>query len=500
MSEPIATATASSSGTATLVELRASFRRADYQTVVRDARAAIARAQAEGDESVLAQATLWLGAGLTMQGLYQAALTTLRQALDRITALNGAVHTGRVWNYLGVVHEELGDIATALAHYEHGLTETRAAGDTEVEVYLLVNLSDCLVAQGQYALARPRLEDAIRAAAAVGDWGHHGWVLSARARMHAACGDLAAAHADHLAAIDSTARGESPRMHAEVLKDYGAFLGGLGDHDAALAQVQRALALVERLGIRREIYRAHEVLADIHERRGDLRAALRHLRAFQEVRASVFDEVLRERVESMAAQAELERAQHAHEIERLRSRELAEALAELERRTRELDRLSRHDPLTDACNRRHLNEALAREFARAGEGVLVLALIDVDHFKRVNDRHLHAVGDAVLCRLVARWRQRLGEGDVLARFGGEEFALLWRAPDLAAARAHAEALREDARVEPWPALAPDLAITVSIGLAQATEAATWEELLRLADRRLYQAKDRGRDRVCGPGD
>jgi len=152
------------------------------------------------------------------------------------------------------------------------------------------------------------------------------------------------------------------------------------------------------------------------------------------------------------------------------------------------------DPLTGALNRRqlqqHLESALALGAASAGQHA-VLA-IDIDHFKLINDRHGHDMGDEVLRRLVATVNGRTRRGDQLFRVGGEEFLLLLRAVGSQDALAMAEVLRQRlAQAD----LLPDQPVTVSIGVAMPGDCQTAQDWIRRADRALYAAKRGGRDRV-----
>ncbi|HYC71654.1 MAG TPA: GGDEF domain-containing protein [Opitutaceae bacterium] len=162
----------------------------------------------------------------------------------------------------------------------------------------------------------------------------------------------------------------------------------------------------------------------------------------------------------------------------------------------ELYRRTTRDALTGAFNRAYFQRRLEREWALAGRGgALAVALLDVDHFKAINDAHGHAAGDAVLRGLVARIHPLVGAGP-LARYGGEEFALLLAGADASNAAGLAERLRAAIAAAPFPAGARRLAVTVSIGVAGAAPAmAGPEQLLGLADRRLYAAKHAGRNRV-----
>ena len=148
---------------------------------------------------------------------------------------------------------------------------------------------------------------------------------------------------------------------------------------------------------------------------------------------------------------------------------------------------ARTDPLTGASNRRSWDEALDVELARAartGEP-LTVALLDMDHFKAYNDTHGHNAGDELLRDLVTALRAELRPVDVVARWGGEEFALALPGCDLDQAQVIAERLLR---------VVPD-GQTASIGLALATSGDTARGLVGRADRALYAAKDGGRDQV-----
>ena len=161
------------------------------------------------------------------------------------------------------------------------------------------------------------------------------------------------------------------------------------------------------------------------------------------------------------------------------------------------------DGLTGLANRRQLDQRLAAEHRRATRhgSTLALMLIDADHFKRYNDRYGHLDGDTCLRTIAASLSRFAGRsGDLAARFGGEEFALLLPGISSAGAAALAEQVRLAIRARAIPHLGGvDGRVTVSIGVAVWDETqgpATIDALLRRADRALYAAKAAGRDTVC----
>jgi diguanylate cyclase (GGDEF)-like protein len=162
-----------------------------------------------------------------------------------------------------------------------------------------------------------------------------------------------------------------------------------------------------------------------------------------------------------------------------------------------LAQLATHDPLTGLLNRNGLDEALQRHFGARPPQALVLCQLDIDHFKRINDTHGHAAGDAVLRRVAHTLAAQVRAGDVVARLGGEEFLVGVSGADRAQAVALAERLRAAVAQQAHPLGGSDgLHCTVSIGVSQVFHArGDWETALRDADAALYQAKQGGRNRV-----
>jgi diguanylate cyclase (GGDEF)-like protein len=142
-------------------------------------------------------------------------------------------------------------------------------------------------------------------------------------------------------------------------------------------------------------------------------------------------------------------------------------------------------------------EVINLEVARAArlESPLTLVLFDLDHFKQINDRFGHQGGDTVLRSTAAVIRGRVRETDISARVGGEEFAVLLPGTDLSGGQSLAENLRRDiSRLVEVPGR--DWRVTASFGVAEFVTGEVADTLIASADRALYQAKEKGRDRVC----
>lgn len=159
-----------------------------------------------------------------------------------------------------------------------------------------------------------------------------------------------------------------------------------------------------------------------------------------------------------------------------------------------------HDPLTNLFNRRYFVEVSQKEFSRAQRKKVAFSLIslDIDHFKKVNDTYGHPVGDKVLQEVSANLNHFLREQDTLARVGGEEFNILLPETSIEQTLQVAERIRQKQESTPiagdW---GEDIYITFSIGIATLkSDTKNFDEVLKLADRALYKAKDAGRNKTC----
>lgn len=175
--------------------------------------------------------------------------------------------------------------------------------------------------------------------------------------------------------------------------------------------------------------------------------------------------------------------------------------AALADKTRQLEVISATDPLTGVFNRRHFNRMLAREWRRCSrdQNPLSLLILDLDHFKRINDAFGHAAGDAYLCAAAKAMQECFKRGsDVIARYGGEEFTALLPNTPASSARVMAEKLRHQIQALTVAHEGQRLQTTVSIGVAGTVPdfRLSGEILVHEADQALYLAKRSGRNRVC----
>ncbi len=386
-------------------------------------------------------------------------------------------------------------------------------GDTTGEMQGMCNLGGCYIDLGRHEEALTLHGEAARMARTLGNH-----LLEALARNNCgeslhALGRLAEAEVEFWAAIELTRRCGNATSEADYLRHLGMLMVDRERPEAAREAFVQSIALAEQAGARKVLAEAHEALARVCADTGDFAAAYAHHQTFHQIERDVFSEEADRRTQTLLARREADAARLETRRHREQNVELeainyalqhADAenqrlLTELRTQAQVLERLAAEDSLTGLPNRRSLDESLGRQFALAGRqgSPLCVALLDVDHFKQVNDGFSHQVGDAVLQTVAGLIRRACRASDFVGRWGGEEFALVFPDTDEAGARVVCEAVRAAIEAHPWAEMQPGLAVTASLGVAARGGAPTRERLLAQADARLYEAKHAGRNRVAG---
>jgi diguanylate cyclase (GGDEF)-like protein len=267
----------------------------------------------------------------------------------------------------------------------------------------------------------------------------------------------------------------------------GRWLVRTGLLDEAILELCDGLDLCAELDRPGERIELLTTLVEAHEGRGDLHAALTTLREVHELTLQQGDAIADRRAMLLSSRLEVERAERVAEAERRRAVVLEEHNARLEHE-------ATHDALTGLPNRRALDSALTRWAAESPHG-FACALLDIDHFKQVNDRWSHQIGDQVLTRLGAILHETVRTSDLAARYGGEEFAVLLEGVGEHNALEACDRIRRAVAAAPWDDLMPGAALTISVGVTVHRPEETVHAMLSRADAALYQSKRSGRNTV-----
>ncbi len=413
-------------------------------------------------------------------------------------------------NNVGHMHYRLGQSDEALTHYFSALS-LEHVGDRQLHALLLDNIGLAYEKLGDFPQALRYQQESLDIREATGDQRGMGDSLDDLGSVYLALGEVAEAKRRLERSLVLKEAVGNQKGQAETCLLLGILFTREGQLEQALAYLHRSRETAERINSQEVAYKAHQALAAAYKRGGHFREALSHHETFHTLRDSLLGEASSQKLQSLRVRFETEQAERERELLTLKNNELAAANRELERLTtslRDTDRektallvrLEKHaheDALTGLSNRRHFDASLVQEFRRANRSQrpLSVALCDLDDFKGINDRFSHTAGDVVLKTIATLLTAILRDGDVVARIGGEEFALILPETTGPEARAICERVRRDIETYPWHQLYPALQVTVSVGLTDDTTVASAEEMLAQADMRLYKAKHQGKNQV-----
>ncbi|MBQ0944559.1 GGDEF domain-containing protein [Ideonella sp. 4Y16] len=442
------------------------------------------------------------------------ALACLFASLELAEDLGDERATAHALASIGTVLAELGETGRATEFHLRALAVLEQWPDPALEASARTGLGRLLARTGHPEEALSHLERALAVAHRSGRIDDLASALHALGQAHQGLAQPQRAEWLLHEALAAARRGGQPLAEAEVLLSLGELRGRQGDSSDARPLLLQALSGAERLQADHLAGRVHRALSRWHEQQREFEAALRHHQAFHDCLQRVQGQAVQRRLRTLLAGSELKVVHRDAEHQRRRGDALAEALDiarasdrhkdELVRALRHqaelLRQLAREDGLTGVANRRWLDSMLMRERERARRHghPLAVAMIDLDHFKAINDRCSHHVGDEVLRRIGRLLLQTCRQGDLVGRYGGEEFLVVLVETPLAAARGVCEKLRRLVATMDVEGLHPTLSrVTVSIGVAGDAADPVAEDLVQAADRELYRAKREGRNRVCG---
>jgi diguanylate cyclase (GGDEF)-like protein len=406
------------------------------------------------------------------------------------------VSLGLAHNTAGIVLDGLGDQPGELRSFELALGFARRAGSKGEEVRYLANLADFYLKNSEYKTALATGERALPLSRELKDANSENVALA----------NIGFAHIS--------------LHHLDLGKRY----------------VREAMAIDERRGSLSGVSDTTRELGSYLEKAGDLPGAIEAYHAHRRLAAGILRDDQQKAILAMQEQYDADHRNRALALlnrenqikaEQLRRRDLQQRLwwllaaafllsfsvvGLLYRRVRQTNRhlattnellkvQSERDPLTGLANRRHF-QAVMHHLAAEGHLVGTVYLIDIDHFKNINDHYGHGAGDAVLVEVAQRLRETLREGDLIVRWGGEEFLVVVQS--LEAEQVDALAQRMLGALEQSPVAVDEhrIAVTASIGFATFPIGPTslrvpWERAINLVDTAMYLAKAHGRNRAYG---
>ncbi|GGS46256.1 hypothetical protein GCM10010156_01170 [Planobispora rosea] len=429
------------------------------------------------------------------------------------------------------VYRDLGDVASTLEHMVSSMEALDEDTPARIRLTHLMKLADALDESGSRDASHERYRQAERLAATIGVE-RHVTVLNNLAYSEYAAGEYERAWevVERMLTI-SEKRGYDP--DTTIMDTIARVQIGMGHYAEAVMTAQTGIELYDS----QELIQADSLpealltLATAQRHLGTTRDAQRNLDTLMDAQKTldraraiceehgfvrILVQVKREQAELYAATRDYKNAFEAYKIYHAAEKDLVsmqraarahtrQAMFEAAEARQEAERFreqARRDPLTGLRNRRYVDEHLPGLLADAAAtgGAVTVALVDLDHFKRINDTCSHDVGDQVLVA-IAKMLDSVppcdtGVSGFAARMGGEEFLLVLTGMSPTAAVARMEDLRASIAARSWTSITGELPVTVSIGVTASQPHSTQSELLNLADANLYTAKHKGRNRVC----
>ena len=411
----------------------------------------------------------------------------------------------------GVLYNELGRYEEALIPLNEALARSREMGDEIREATILLNLGASFATLARFEDAEITLREALQLGEKHGliDFNATNLINLGETLGRMKRFDEALEHLNQALRLFQTL-GKREKI-VNCLLQKGIIQFESGNSSGAFESLHQALEQAQAMGLRLIEAKIQHTLSDAFERSGIPETALNHFKCFYDLERTIKDENMEQRLRIFSAQHEVEKLRTESEIQRLRNVELAQALEALEEanlekanlletlevQAKELEILAMRDPLTGLFNRRHLESTLETEFmfAKTSQQPLTVLMFDADDFKRINDTFSHHVGDLVLTEITDLTRAHIRVTDIAARYGGEEFVVVMPQTTSQTAHGIAERLRQQIESHDWERLAKGLKVTVSIGVADDLSLPDFEKLLSLADARMYQAKNDGKNKV-----
>lgn len=479
--------------------------------------------RALGDDAGLGQILVTQALAFNELGLSEEALDSL--AVAREVAARGNDRPLLFWvlNRIAVVHSGLQDFRRAREFQARAL-ELASGLDVDARFCIVNNVADNaiglhrqLVAEGDRAEAGQALQDGLEHAVMAVELAHHPTYGTPYRQV--------LSHDNHgmlLALAGRTEAGRKEILQARRIAEehgfqaievatiyHGAFaLLESGDAQQAVDELTIALERATAMG---ELPTRQEIALELSralEATGQFEAALRSYKEATAVERQLRSAVaatrtrrLEQLVEVDHARLDAADARSESQLYRERSRELEAEIQALEKMAADLDRRANEDALTRLSNRHHIETELPRLLSRAAAEFrpLSLAVLDIDHFKQVNDTWGHSTGDEVLVVVASLIQRSCRAEDLVGRFGGEEFLLALPGLGEEAAVEVCQRVRLSVQEHDWESLRPGLRVTVSVGVCGSVMGDDVRTLVERADERLYRAKRSGRNRVESSG-
>lgn len=435
-------------------------------------------------------------------GDYPLAFDYALKALQLAHTLGTPDHEARVLDAIGSTYGFSGEFDSSIVSHTQALRIYQEIGDLEGEAISLNNLACSLFEMGNNDEAFTASQRSLVIVGRLNLLDEELVFTTTMADILVKAGKYAEAEDLLGQALPKVHRLENDSVLVNVLVSMARCFQAQGKYEEEEPFLLEALALAEKNDYKNDCITCHRFLSEVYERKRMPGAALQHYKQFFTLKEATLGAENTRKIEALKATYQLELSKKEAEIYRIHNQELQHEIEERKRVEAILEKLAIYDPLTNLFNRRQFDILSMKEIERSARyrRPLAMLMLDLDHFKDVNDLHGHLTGDRVLIRISAMIQQLLREADIVGRYGGEEFVVLM--PETTADQAFeaAERLRQAISESRYESSAGAFTISISIGIGTGFEDALGEvhavdlnDLLHQADQALYAAKRGGRN-------
>ncbi|MFP4442500.1 MAG: diguanylate cyclase [Spirochaetia bacterium] len=470
----------------------------DIRSSRENAKQALIKAKKAQYKKGTADAHLSLAIVYTKTGDHLKALKCLLKSLDRYSELDDRIGIARTYNRLGISYQSMGNLEKSIEYFTKSKEFYEDIGDVNSIADELNNIALIYGKKGEYIRALETFGSAKILYERSGNSTAN--VTLNTAEIYESMGEYDKAE-DLLKEALEIAEENRDRYRIAAINLHRSLLRQrTGSTLPVLSGLETALTLAIRLEnkvLEKEIYQA---FSQYYEGKDEYKKTLHYYKKSTQMelreKESIIQSIMAIKSNPVSDENELYRVRNNELIQI--NRKLKQSNEKIRCRAEKYRSMARIDFLTDLYNRRHLDTVLEREWQRSLRygHPLSVAIIDVDYFKRVNDNFNHQIGDVVLKSISCLLQQKIRASDIIGRYGGEEFLIIFTDTVITGAAKACEKMRKSVEQYNWEEISPELKITISAGISsRGPETETPEDLVLKADQNMYKAKDKGRNRV-----
>ena len=434
---------------------------------------------------------------------YSSAMDTLLEALALAENFKSQEIKGEVLFNIGTVYLFIGNYSHALKEYQKVLQIALDEKDKKLESFVLCNMTSVYAALSDHENTKKTFDRCLKISSEIQNKLIQMNVLTQMGHEYLNLREAGQAEGCFQQSLELASASGFKNEETSSLVGLGKVYLQQGQYTKSQELFQRAQQLAEQLKDNNLLMECHNGFSQIYQALGDFERALDRCKKYYDTRQFLANSINDQKMQTLEVAYRTEAAQKEAEIARLKNVELENEIAERKRIERALRQseeqyrqLAAIDPLTGINNRRHFFELAQCEISRAQRfnHPLTAIMIDIDHFKKINDTFGHHRGDLVLKRCTDLIRKCLREMDIVGRYGGEEFSVLLPETNLEQGVRVAERLVQMFRETPLKVGLEEAFVTISVGVTELRGEMDLDTLIDEADHAMYSAKHAGRNR------